>query len=196
MLLQNPKLGKKSLSALTLRDYQRYHRVYIRAYKRLHDEVAAFSVLPERFVEQVEPAIEKYLSKYENSSKSDSQTDFLRVLTDFITRFHAFMNEATEMFNEHQLLSDETFTYLQRMAEISTRFPGAGRQGQPAGVQTNAEKDYIALIPELEHLLNSLAVVKSTVRATEEQLRGLEPYWIEIKGRIGTASPAEMQNPN
>jgi len=175
MLLEYPKLVSHKGGYIHYDDYQRLHRTYIRAYKQLYEDVAAFSILPERFIHQAEPIIEKYLEDYKLTEASD-QKQWLRVITDFISRFYEFMDEATEMFTEHQSLADETYAFLQRVSLLEAKYN--------EDKSRESEQEFVKLIPELHHLATCLKVVREAVDNTSARLQNLEPVWQDIKGKI------------
>ena len=172
MLLQYPKLSNTARVA-HYDDYRKAHRDFMKVYKVLYEEVCGFSFLPERFIKEAEPIIERYLEK-------DSNSQELRIgllaITDFINNFYLFMDEATEMFTEHQALAGQTLKYMEKVSFLN-------RKNQDKFVK-DCEEDYIQLIPDLNRLRITLAAVKEKVDQTNESLDHLRPIWERKRDRI------------
>jgi len=172
MLLQYPKLSNTARVA-HYEDYRKAHRDFMKVYKVLYEEVCGFSFLPERFIKEAEPIIERYLEKDANSQELRIG---LLAITDFINNFYLFMDEATEMFTEHQALAGQTLKYMEKVSFLN-------RKNQDRYIK-DCEEDYIQLIPDLNRLRMTLSAVKEKVEQTNESLDHLRPIWERIRDKI------------
>jgi hypothetical protein len=173
MLLQYPKLSN-SADVAHYEDYRKAHHDFMKAYKLLYEEVSSFSLIPERFIQQAEPVIDKYLGKI-GDANSDQRIG-LQAITDFITNFYTFMDEATEMFTEHQALAGHTMKYLEKVSFLN-------RKNQDRYIR-ECEDDYLQLMPELNDLKEILYMVRDKVDTTSRNLNRLRPVWDRIKDKI------------
>jgi hypothetical protein len=174
MLLQYPKLtGTTTIAHYD--DYRKMHHHFIRSYKILYEEVAGFSLLPEKFVKDAEPIIQRYLDTTDSPAEGERRIQ-LQAITDFISRFYEFMDNATEMFVEHQALCDQTVAYMEKVGHLNYKHQGEN----PA----DFEEDYIPLIPYLERLNENVAVVKKKENQVVRDLASLRPDWETIKEKI------------
>src|SRR5271167_328012 len=111
MILEYPKVAKPTVIA-DYEDYQKMHHRFIVSYRALFEDISAFSLLPEKFITEAEPVIDHFLNKlYSSATKSSDDHIRLKVVVDFITRFHEFMDDATDMFAKHQSLTNKTLHY-------------------------------------------------------------------------------------
>jgi len=172
MLLQYPKLSN-SAQVAHYEDYRKAHHEYMKVYKVLYEEVCSFSFLPEKFIQEAEPVIDQYLNK---TSSSVQQRIGLQVITDFINNFYGFMDEATEMFTEHQALAGQTMKYMEKVSFLN-------RKNQDRYIR-DCEDDYLQLIPDLNRLKDSLTQVREKVDQTSGSLNRLKPVWERIKDKI------------
>jgi hypothetical protein len=172
MLLQYPKLSNTA-SVAHYEDYRKAHHEFMRAYKVLYEEVSSFSFLPERFIHEAEPVVDRYLDK---KAHGEEHRIGLQVITDFIDNFYVFMDEATEMFTEHQALAAHTIKYMEKISFLN-------RKNQDRYIR-DCEDDYVQLMPDLNRLKNSLADVKVKVDQTTASLTQLKPVWERIKDKI------------
>ena len=173
MLLQYPKLSN-SAEVAHYEDYRRAHHEYMKVYKVLYEDVSNFSLSPERFIQEAEPLIDRYLHK--SSEGSSEQRFSLQVIADFINDFYVFMDDATEMFTEHQALARQTMKYMEKVSFLN-------RKNQDRFIR-DCEDDYLQLMPDLNKLKESLYTVKNKVDRTSTTLTQLRPVWDRIKGRI------------
>ena len=173
MLLQYPKLSKSS-GVAHYEDYRKAHHDFMKAYKGLYGDVSSFSMLPEKFIQQAEPVIDLYLSKATDASAQ--QRIGLQVISEFISNFYVFMDEATEMFTEHQALAGHTIRYLEKVSFLN-------RKNQDRYIR-DCEDDYLQLMPDLENLREILYMVRDKVDTTSRNLDRLKPVWERIKDRI------------
>jgi len=173
MLLQYPKLSN-SADVARYEDYRKAHHDFMKAYKLLYEEVSSFSLIPERFIQQAEPVIDRYLSKIGDANSE--QRIGLQAITDFITNFYTFMDEATEMFTEHQALAGHTMKYLEKVSFLN-------RKNQDRYIR-ECEDDYLQLMPELNDLKEILYMVRDKVDTTSRNLNRLKPVWERIKDKI------------
>ena len=90
------------------------------------------------------------------------------------------MDEATEMFTEHQSLSEQTYDYLVQLSEI-------GRKNEGRRL-LECEEDYLELIPALENLNSSFDRVRATVNTTVDDMEKLRPVWADITRRLNGKS--------
>jgi hypothetical protein len=172
MLLQYPKLSNTARVA-HYEDYRKAHRDFMKVYKVLYEEVCGFSFLPERFIKEAEPIIERYLEKDANSQELRIG---LLAITDFINNFYLFMDEATEMFTEHQALAAQTLKYMEKVSFLN-------RKNQDRFVK-DCEEDYVQLMPDINRLRAALNAVKEKVDQTNESLDHLRPVWERIRDKI------------
>jgi hypothetical protein len=172
MLLQYPKLSNSTRIA-HYEDYRNAHRDFMKTYKVLYEEVSGFSLLPERFIHEAEPLIDRYL---DNNTNTQQLRIGLMAITDFINNFYVFMDEATEMFTEHQALAGQTMKYMEKVSFLN-------RKNQDCYIR-DCEDDYVQLIPELNNLRIALARVKEKVDQTNESLNHLKPIWDRIRDKI------------
>ena len=175
MLLQYPKLSNTSKVAC-YDDYRKAHHTFIRAYKNLYEEVAGFSLLPERFINEASPIIERFIEKTEYAPPSIEKKIHMQVIRDFVSRFYDFIDEATELFTEHQALADQAIAYMEKVSFINQRNTGK----QP----TEAEQDYLVLLSDLDRLTIGLKVVREQVDITCADLENIKPVWEKIRGSI------------
>ncbi len=175
MLLQYPKLST-SATVRHYDDYRKLHHDFIRSYKALYEDVAGFSLLPERFINEAGPIIEKFLGEHCPSSTPAGKRMQLQVITDFISRFYDFMDDATEMFVEHQALSDQTLAYMQKVSLLSKE------DGEECIY--NYKDGYYTLAAELEKLNVGLIAVREQVDETADDLDLLKPVWEKIRENI------------
>ena len=173
MLLQYPKLSN-SAHVAHYEDYRKAHQEFMKAYKLLYEDVSSFSLLPEKFIQQAEPVIDNYLSKPVDSRAE--QRLGLQVITDFISKFYVFMDEATEMFTEHQALAGHAMRYLEKVSFLN-------RKNQDQYIR-DCEDDYLQLMPELNNLREILYMVRDKVDTTSRDLSRIKPTWERIKDRI------------
>jgi hypothetical protein len=182
MLLQYPKLSNSSRVA-HYEDYRKAHRDFMKVYKVLYEEVCGFSFLPEKFIQEAEPIIDQYLEK-------DASTQQLRIgllaITDFINNFYLFMDEATEMFTEHQALAGQTMKYMEKVSFLN-------RKNQDRYIR-DCEEDYVQLIPELNSLRVALNRVKEKVEKTNESLVQLKPGRFKHFFTFGTCMILTLAN--
>lgn len=173
MLLQYPKLSNSS-DVAHYEDYRKAHHDFMKAYKNLYEDVSSFSLLPERFIQQAEPVIDRYLNK---PAPSGSEHRIgLQVISDFINNFYVFMDDATEMFTEHQALAGHTMKYIEKVSFLN-------RKNQDRYIR-DCEDDYLQLMPELENLREILYMVRDKVDTTSRNLDRLKPVWERIKDKI------------
>ncbi len=173
MLLQYPKLSN-SADVARYEDYRKAHQEFMKAYKALYEDVSSFSLIPERFIQQAEPVIDQYLTK--QNEPGAEQRIALQAITDFITNFYTFMDEATEMFTEHQALAGHTMKYLEKVSFLN-------RKNQDRYIR-ECEDDYLQLMPELNDLREILYMVRDKVDTTSRDLNRLKPIWEKIKDKI------------
>ena len=171
MLLQYPKLSN-SAEVAHYEDYRKAHHEYMKVYKVLYEEVCGFSFLPEKFIQEAEPVIDRYLNK---PSDADQKIG-LQVITYFISNFYACMDEATEMFTEHQALAGQTMKYMEKVSFLN-------RKNQDKYIR-DCEDDYLQLMPDLNKLRDSLVLVSEKVYKTSQTLNHLKPVWERIKDKI------------
>jgi hypothetical protein len=176
MVLQYPKLSETA-GIVHYSDYLKMHQDYMQHYKKLYEDVAGFSLLPEKFINEAEPVIDKYLRIYSNSRTEEGRLRLIEI-TDFMSVFHEFMDETTDMFLEHQTLSEQTFNYLQQLSAI-----GKKQEGKRL---IDFEADYVQLIPGLEQLTKSLYRVRNTVDTITADLERLKPLWAGISMKTKT----------
>ena len=172
MLLQYPALSNLAEVA-HYEDYRRAHHEYMKVYKVLYEDVSNFSLSPERFIQEAEPLIERYLHKPDGTTEHRFS---LMVISDFINDFYIFMDDATEMFTEHQLLARQTMKYMEKVSFLN-------RKNQDRFIR-DCEDDYLQLMPDLDILKETLYSVKSKVDRTSTTLTQLRPVWERIKGKI------------
>ncbi len=173
MLLQYPKLSN-SADVAHYEDYRKSHYDFMKAYKLLYEDVSSFSLLPERFIQQAEPIIDNYLNRPTDSG--NDQKMGLQVITEFITNFYVFMDDATEMFTEHQALAGQTMKYIEKVSFLN-------RKNQDCYIR-ECEDDYVQLMPELNRLKEILYSVRDKVDSTGNHLNRLKPVWERIKDKI------------
>ncbi|HWB64186.1 MAG TPA: hypothetical protein VG603_11785 [Chitinophagales bacterium] len=169
MLLQYPKLSE-SVNVALYDDYIELYRQFIIAYRKLHNDVAAFSLLPERFINEAEPVIDKFLSSFSRTGKSEAADEKLKTITDFISRFYNFTDRTTEMFMEHEALAGRTVSFIKKSAAIKADTTALG----PGGLK------YYDAIPELENLQKEIAHVQMLADDASEDLKSLAPLWQKI----------------
>ena len=172
MLLQYPKLST-SAHVAHYEDYRKAHTDFMKLYRNLYEEVCGFALIPEKFINEAEPVIDRYLDQVE---KDDHRNIGIQVIADFINNFYVFMDETTEMFTEHQALAGQTMRYMERVAFLN-------RKNQKRFIR-DCEDDYLQLIPELTRLKETLLQVKEKVDQTTETLDSLKPVWEKIRQRI------------
>jgi len=172
MLLQYPKLSNTAEVA-HYEHYRKAHQDFMKVYKVLYEEVCNFSFLPEKFIQETEPVIDRYLN---NISNAEQQRIGLQVITDFISNFYLFMDEATEMFTEHQALAGQTMKYMEKVSFLN-------RKNQDRYIR-DCEDDYLQLIPELNKLRDILVEARKKVDKTNHSLNQLKPVWERIKDKI------------
>ena len=172
MLLQYPKLSS-SAHVARYEDYRKAHNEFMKLYRGLYNEVCGFSLIPEKFIQEAEPVIDRYLDKVAGESQ---RSIGLEVIADFINNFYVFMDDATEMFTEHQALAGQTMKYMERVAFLN-------RKNQKRYIR-DCEDDYLQLMPELSRLKDSLTQVKDKVDQTTETLDSLKPVWERIRHKI------------
>ena len=146
----------------------------MKAYKLLYEDVSSFSLMPEKFIQEAEPVIDGYLSKPIDTSPE--LRIGLQVITEFINNFYVFMDEATEMFTEHQALAGHAMRYLEKVSFLN-------RKNQDRYI-VECEDDYLQLMPELNNLREILYMVRDKVDTTSQNLNRLKPIWERIKYRI------------
>lgn len=173
MLLQYPKLSN-SAQVAHYEDYRKIHYDFMKLYKQLYEDVCRFSLLPEKFIQEAEPVIDTYLNKSANAASERKLG--LQVITDFINNFYIFMDEATEMFTEHQTLTRQTMKYMERVSFLN-------RKNQDRYIR-ECEDDYLQLIPELYKLQDNLTLVRDKVDITGRNMNLLKPVWERIKNKI------------
>jgi len=174
MLLQYPKLTGTTTIA-HYEDYRNLHHNFIKAYKGLYEEVAGFSLIPEKFVKEAEPVIQKYLDNTSAPAVGERKIQ-LQAITDFISKFYEFMDNATEMFVEHQALCDQTVAYMEKVSDLNFRHKGQNL--------ADFEDDYLQMIPYLEKLNQGLALVQKKESQVARDMAGLRPDWETIKRKI------------
>jgi|GEM_PF-2066277 hypothetical protein len=173
MLLQYPKLSN-SADVARYEDYRKSHQDFMKVYKLLYGEVSSFSLIPERFIQQAEPVIDAYLAR--QSNRDVEQRIALQAITDFISNFYTFMDEATEMFTEHQALAGHTMKYLEKVSFLN-------RKNQDRCIR-ECEGDYLQMMPELNDLKEILYMVRDKLDTTSRNLNRLKPVWERIKDKI------------
>ena len=173
-MLQYPDQGD-SVGVFHYDDYRRLHYEFLHSYKTLYENVGGFVTLPEKFIKQAEPVIEKYLQKDFQLLYSADKKLRVQVITDFINRFYEFIDEVTEMFIVHQSLSEQALEYLDRVSVLNRK-----SDNRVVGY----EEPYVKLIPELQNLLKTLRLAKEKADLTLVQLDSLKPVWEKIKGLV------------
>ena len=177
MLLQYPKLSN-SAHVARYEDYRKAHHDFMKSYKVLYEDVSVFSTLPERFIQEAEPVIDRYLNKVTDAA--EQQKIGLQAITDFISNFYVFMDDATEMFTEHQALAGHAMRYLEKVSFLN-------RKNQDRYIR-ECEDDYLQLMPELNDLREILYMVRDKVDTTSKDLNRLKPIWERIKDKIAAPS--------
>ena len=86
------------------------------------------------------------------------------------------MDEATEMFTEHQALAGQTMKYMEKVSFLN-------RKNQDKYIR-DCEDDYLQLMPDLNKLRDSLVLVSEKVYKTSQTLNHLKPVWERIKDKI------------
>lgn len=175
MLLQYPKLSGTSVVA-HYNDYRKMHHHFIRIYKVLYEDVSGFAHLPQKFIEEAEPVIDRYLAKAAGENELPTQKTRMQIFTDFINRFYRFTDEATEMFTEHQALAEQTVEYMQKVSFLNEKNHGRNIR--------DCEDEYTQLMPELNRLNRELERVRQKVDAAENDLNHLKPLWDKLRDRI------------
>jgi hypothetical protein len=157
------------MSTTTVITYDEYcikHEAFVNTYKDLYDEIAVFSVLPEQFINEADPIIQRFIESIDNPVKQRDQ-EKLKTVTGFIERFYAFTDSATAMFAEHQIMTEQTVQYLQDLMRLK----------KP---RINLDDTYVQLLPLLEKLELSLTALQMKADYLKVELELLRPIWTSI----------------
>ncbi len=158
-------------TATTYDDYCVKHEDFVNAYKTLYDDVAVFSVLPEQFINEADPVIQRFIGSIDSTAAKNGDKEKLQTISGFIERFYAFTDSATAMFAEHEIMAEQTVLYLQDLARLK----------RP---RAHMEDTYVQLVPLLERLEIALISLQLKVDYLKVELELLRPVWMQIAGQL------------
>lgn len=162
------------MSALTAETYETYclrHDVFIGEYKMLYDDVAVFSALPEKFIDEADPVIQQFIESIKDEKTRAVDQERLKAITAFIERFYVFTDNATAMFEEHQIMADQTILYLQDVIKVKK-------------TSANFNQTFAQLIPVLEKLEMALTSLQLKVDYLKVELGMLKPVWTDVVAQL------------
>ncbi len=163
--------------------YESLHRDFSKTYMRVYKHVMDFYPLPQKFIQEATPEIDKYVEKLSGAVGTTEGTSF-QALFGFAKNFQAFAADANKVFEEYQGLQAESGRYIKNVFRLNER------NQNPA----DGAPEFAKLIPVLTRLVGGFKSIEQKTNEAARNLQQLQNEWRRLKANTsnekgGTAWP-------
>ena len=149
---------------------------FYEAYQMVNEYIADLYNLPKKFVEEAEPAMERYMREYGEPGAPRKNVVSYPDVVDFMEQLDDLTLETLYLFKQHKMHFDKSTVYMKKVT--------IGEMGVQKTAAATATAQKKQLISELSVLNAGLMDIKTKADEMVEKMERLEMKWFRLKKKI------------